>query len=198
MPCAINALPQPASPGWSLRTRHMEKKTDFFPLSYIDDINTVIAKSVKTSRWHKCLKEAAETMKMKWDEDKDWEGREGKHLGVYLSNERRHWKARLDKAKGAWEYVRRLTRLPPKAKRTIVYRQLLPIPCYDCEAFEKPNEEMIRLTRKWEKWVVGAWQGSDTDQVSALSGVEHITHIFQKRKIQWAASAHPSGEPRSK
>lgn len=64
-----------------------------------------------------------------------------------------------------------LTRLPPKAKM-IVCGQLIPVLCYGCEAFTKPNEEMARLGRQWARWVVGAWAGSSAERVEILSGVE--------------------------
>ena len=99
-------------------------------------------------------------------------------------------KERLKKARGAWECVRRLTRLPPKAKRTIVCGQLIPILCYGCEAFTEPNEEMRRLSRTWSRWIVGAWAGSNSGRVETLSGVDDLDEIFRKRKIRWAASVY--------
>ena len=173
----------------SLRKRTTQQ-TEVIPLSYIDEVNTLIPRSLKTARWHKTLKDASDTMKLKWDTTKDWEGKEGKHLGVYLNDERRHWRKRLQKARKAWAYVRRLTKLSPEGKRTIVCGQLLPILCYGCEVFEKPNEEMMRLARTWSRWVVGAWSGSNADKVAALSGIDNLCEIFRKRKIRWAASVY--------
>ena len=160
------------------------------PFSYMDDVNSAIPRSIKTTTWHRHLEEAGNTMKLKWDVGKDWEGRGEAHLGVYLGDARRHWKERLRKAKGAWECVRRLTKLPPKAKKTIVCGQLLPILCYGCEAFAEPNEEMRRLARTWSRWIVGAWSGSQAGCVEALSGVDCLDEIFWKRKIRWAASVY--------
>ena len=142
---------------------------------------------VKTTTWHEHLNAAAESVKLKWDEAKDWEGKDSPHLGVYIGNASRHWKERLKKARGAWECVRRLTRLPPIAKRTIVCGQLIPILCYGCEAFEQPNEEMRRLVRTWRRWVIGAWRGSSDLKVEALSGIDNPDKWFRKRKIRWAA-----------
>ena len=78
-------------------------------------------------------------------------GKQGKHLGVYLTDERRHWRERLRKAKGMWEQVRRLTRLilPPSAKKSIVCGQLYPVLYYGCEAFPEPNEEMLGRDGWW-------------------------------------------------
>ena len=173
-----------------LRPRPAKAKVEALPLSYIDDVNTIIPTSVKTSRWHEHLTEAGDSMKLKWDKSKDWEGKEGKHLGVYLGNERKHWTEPIRKAEGAWSQVCRLTRLPPAAKATIVRGQLIPILCYGCEAFDQPTEEMIRLVRKWTRWVVGAWAGSNADRVAALSRIEDQTEFFRKQKIRWAASMY--------
>ena len=83
-----------------------------------------------------------------------------------------------------WECVRRVTRLPPMAKRTIVYTQLILILCYGCKAFDEPNEEMRRLARAWSRWVIGAWQGSNVLKVEALSGIDNLDEWFRKRKIR--------------
>ena len=100
-----------------------------------------------TNTWHKHLNDSAESVMLKWDKPKDLGGKNTPHLGVYVGNARQHWKQRLKKARGMWECVRRLTKLPPIAKRTIVCTQLIHILCYGCEAFEEPNEQMIRLVR---------------------------------------------------
>lgn len=86
------------------------------PLSYIDDIDALVPMTTRTSTWHKQLEEAAETVKLKWDKAKNWEGKDSPHLGVYIGNESRHWTETLKKARGMWESVRRLTRLPPMSK----------------------------------------------------------------------------------
>ena len=139
---------------------------------------------------HRYLQKAAESVKLEWDEAKDWEGKGAPHLGVYIGDAKQHWKERLKKAKGMWECVRRLTRLPPLAKRTIVCGQLIPILCYDCEAFTEPNEEMRRLVRTWSRWVIGAWAGSNALKVESISGIDDLDEWFRKRKIRWAASVY--------
>ena len=111
-------------------------------------------------------------------------------MGVYLKNEARHWRERIKKARFLWEQVRRLTRLPPKAKKAIVCGQLIPVLSYGCEAFEKPNEEMTRLARQWARWVVGAWSSSSIEKVRALSRVEDLAELFWKKKVRWAASVY--------
>ena len=52
-------------------------------------------------------------------------------------------------AREMWEQVRRLTRLPVQAKTAMACGQFLPVLCCGCEAFHKPNEEMVRLARTW-------------------------------------------------
>ena len=85
----------------SLRARPVSmKKEEVLPLLYIDDVNTIIPRSLKTARWYDYLNEAGDSMKLEWDKSKDWEGRDGKHLGIYLNNERKHWKERVRKAEG--------------------------------------------------------------------------------------------------
>ena len=98
--------------------------------------------------WHEHLDEAAESVMLKWDQTKDWEEEDSPHFDVYIGNERWHRRERLEKARGMWECVRVLIRLPAMAKRTRVCRQLIPILCYGCEAFDEPNEEMRRLVRR--------------------------------------------------
>ena len=151
---------------------------------------TLVPRTTSTNTWHKHLYEAAKSVMLKWDEAKDWEGSGSPHLGVYVGNARRHWKERLKQARGMWECVRRLTRLPPIAKRTIVCGQLIPTLCYGCEAFEEPNEEMRRLARTWNRWVIGAWQGSNAAKVEALSEIDNLDEWFRKRKIRWAVSVY--------
>ena len=175
---------------FQLRQRNPPGSSTVIPLSYIDDINAVVPFRVSTEWWYESLDCAGEDMRLRWDKEKDWEGKKGKHLGVYLGDERRHWKERLKQARALWEQVRRLTRLPPKAKKMIVCGQLLPVLCYGCEAFTKPSEEMVRLSRQWARWVVGAWAGSSVERVEILSGVEDLAEVFRKRKIRWAASVY--------
>ena len=115
-----------------MRLQKAPTEDRIFPLSYIDDINTLVPRTTRTSTWQEHLDEAAESVMQKWDQTQDWEGKDSPHLGVYIGNERRHRRERLKKERGMWECVRRLTRLPPMAKRTMVCGQLIPIICYGC------------------------------------------------------------------
>ena len=38
--------------------------------------------------------------------------------------------------------------------------------------------------------MIGAWQGSNTRKVEALSGIDNLNEWFRKRKIRWAASMY--------
>ena len=151
------------------------------------DFWSIIENELCDPRWHQKLDCASEQMKLRRDKEKDWEGRAGKYLGVFLSDEKRHWKERTKKVRFLWQQVRRRTRLPPKAKKIIVCGQLIPVLCYGCEAFQKPNEEMIRLARQWARWVVGAWTRSSVGKVESLSGIEDLEELLRKKRIRWAA-----------
>ena len=74
---------------------------EVIPLSYIDDVNTFISKVTKRSTWHQHLDKAAAEMELTWDVQKDWQGKRGKHLVVFLEDEKRHWKERTRKARAA-------------------------------------------------------------------------------------------------
>jgi len=52
--------------------------------------------------------EAGRVVGIRWDRSKDWKGRKGKHLGGIMQDQQRHQKYRSQKAKAAWEIVRRL------------------------------------------------------------------------------------------
>jgi len=93
-------------------------------LSFIDDVNGVRVGSVK--ELDEALEAAAKKAGVRWDHDKDWTGNKGKHLGVVMLDQRRHQKYRCQKAKAAWEVVRRLSKLPVRGKRMILTQQLLP------------------------------------------------------------------------
>jgi len=58
-----------------------------------------------------------------WDRGKDWV--DEVHLGVNL-NSHRHWKFKTRKASAVFDAVRRLTRLPPEAKRKVIIGEVLP------------------------------------------------------------------------
>ena len=58
----------------ALRPQMVLVRAHVFPLSYIDDINALVPRTVKTATWHKYLQKAAQSVQLKWDEAKDWEG----------------------------------------------------------------------------------------------------------------------------
>lgn len=76
------------------------------------------------------LQEAATEAGIKWDREKNWKGKHGKHLGIIMGDKRRHQKYRAQKARAAWEMVRRLGKLTALGKRKIVVQQILPILTY--------------------------------------------------------------------
>jgi len=75
------------------------------------------------------------------------EGKEGNTLGVHtivMGDQRRHQKYRSQKARAAWEVVRRLSRLPAAGKRKIVIQQILPILRYGCELYPSSKRDWQR------------------------------------------------------
>lgn len=123
-------------------------------------------------------------MKLKWDHCKDWEGVRQKHLVVRIGDEKKHWREWERKAKGAWEHIRRLSRLPPRAKKQIVQGQLLPLLTYGVELHQNPTEPMRQLLREWQRCVVGAWRGSNADRVEELSGILDIDSIIRYQRVR--------------
>ena len=67
---------------------------------------------------------------MEWGLGNNWTN--GAHLVVNLDKSK-HQKYRMQKAKAAWNVVRRLTRLPPAEKCKIVVSQIIPILLYETE-----------------------------------------------------------------
>jgi len=47
------------------------------------------------------LDAAAEEAGIRWDQEKRWTGKKGKHLGVIMQDQRRHQKYRCQKTKAA-------------------------------------------------------------------------------------------------
>jgi len=94
-----------------------EKKERYWPLSFIDDVNGVCVGSEKEV--DKALTEAGTEAGIKWDREKNWKGKHGKHLGVIMGDRCRHQKYRTKKAKAAWDMVRRLSKLAALSKRRI-------------------------------------------------------------------------------
>jgi len=124
------------------------------------------------------------------DWDKNWSGDKGRHLGVVMQNQRRHQKYRCQKARAAWEVVRRLSKLPAKGKRTILTQQLLPILTYGCELYQDASEQQRRLANEMYRWAVRAYPGSRADKVQALVGLNDVGVIMHNKRIRWAASVY--------
>jgi len=141
------------------------------------------------------LTAAAEEAGVRWDREKNWTGDKGRHLGVIMQNQRRHQKYRCQKAKAAWEVVRRLSKLPAKGKRTILTQQLLPILTYGCELYPTASEQQRRLANEMYRWTIRAYPGSRADKVQALVGLHDIGVIMNNKRTRWAASVYARHEP---
>jgi len=133
-----------------------EKRDCYWPLSFIDDVNGVCVESEKEV--DRVLQEAAECAGIRWDREKNWKGKQGRHLGVVIGDRSRHQKYRTQKAKMAWEMVRRLGRLTAAGKRKIVIQQILSILTYGCELYPEPSEQQRRLAAEVQRWAVGAYR----------------------------------------
>jgi len=107
-----------------------------------------------------------------------------------MQDQRRHQKYRSQKAKAAWEVVKRLSKLPAKGKRSILTQQLLPILTYGCELYPEPSEQQRRLANEMYRWVVGAYPGSRADKVQVLVGLSDVGSIMLRKRIRWAASVY--------
>ena len=170
-----------------------ERRTSYWPLSFIDDVNGVRVGGEK--EMDEALEEAGREAGIKWDRGKDWRGNKGKHLGVIMQDQRRHQKYRCQKAKAAWDMVKRLSKLPARGKRQILTQQLLPILTYGCELYPDPSEQQERLAYEMYRWVVGGYPGSRKDKIHALVGLEGIGTIMRNKKIRWAASVYARNLP---
>ena len=171
--------------GRKLRT---EKRENYWPLSFIDDINGVRVGGER--ELDEALEGAARAAGIKWDRDKDWKGNKGRHLGVVMQDQRRHQKYRCQKSKAAWEVVKRLSKLPASGKRKILTQQLLPILTYGCELYPTPSEQQRRLAYEFYRWTVGAYPGSRADKVQVLVGLDSLETIMRNKRIRWAASVY--------
>jgi len=164
------------------------KRERYWPLSFIDDVNGVCVGSVKEV--DAALQSAAEEAGIRWDREKNWSGKGGKHLGVIMGDQRRHQKYRAQKARAAWEMVKGLGRLSAVGKRRIITQQILPILTYGCELYPEASEEQKRLARECQRWVVGAYRGSDSEKVESLTGIGELGRMMMCKRIRWAASVY--------
>jgi len=164
------------------------RRRSYWPLSFIDDVNGVRVGGEK--EMDDALEAAGAEAGIKWDRNKDWRGNKGKHLGVVMQDQRRHQKYRSQKAKAAWDMIRRLSRLPAEGKRKVLTQQLLPILTYGCELYHEPSEQQERLAYEMYRWTISAYPGSRKDKVQALVGLGDIKDIMRNKKIRWAASVY--------
>ena len=135
----------------------------------------------------KCLGEAAESMGMEWDKDKEW--KDGIHLGVNL-NRRKHQKYRTQKTRAVWGMIRSLTRLLPREKAKVVVGQLLPMLLYGAELHDTPWEEGARLVGEMSRWAVGGYRGSSRERIEALTGIVQLERQMVVKKVRWAGSVY--------
>jgi len=165
-----------------------EKREQYWPLSFIDDVNGVCMGSEKEV--DKALTEAGTAAGIRWDKEKNWRGKHGKHLRVVMGDQRRHQKCRTQKAKAAWEMMRRLSKLAAVSKRRLITQQILPILTYGCELYFQPSEQQQRLAAECQRWVVGACAGSNRGKVEELTGIGELGRVMLCKRIRWAASVY--------
>ena len=175
------------------RSLRGERRANYWPLSYIDDVNGVRIGGER--EMDDALESAGQIAGVKWDREKNWRGNKGKHLGVVMQDQRRHQKYRCQKTKAAWEVVKRLGKLPTRGKRAILTQQLLPMLTYGCELYLVPSEQQSRLAYEMYRWTVGAYPGSRKDKVQALVGLEGIEEIMRNKRIRWAGSVYARHMP---
>jgi len=164
-------------------------KRNRVPLSYIDDVNSV--RVGKVGPMDEVLEETPSKYRMKWDRTKDWKN--VVHLRVNLDG-RKHWKFRTGRAEAEFNLIRKLSRLPPEAKRKIVIRQLLPILTYGSELHNTPPEESSRLAAKWARWVAMGYQGSSR-KISDITGMNQFEELTYRKRVRWAAGVYARNEP---
>jgi len=169
------------------------KEGRYWPLSFIDDVNGVCVGNEKEV--DEALKEAGDEAGIRWDGEKNWRGKHGKHLGVTMGDQRRHQKYRSEKAKAAWSLVRNLSKLAAPAKRRVVVQQILPILTYGCELYHEPSEQQQRLAAECQRWVVGAYRGSHKSKVEELTGIGELGRVMLCKRVRWAASVYGRNIP---
>jgi len=140
----------------------------------------------------KALESVAKEFNLQWDRSKDWKN--GVHLGVDM-NGRKHWKFRTGRAEAAFNMIRRLTRLPPEEKRKVVVGHLIPILTYGSELHQEPLEEARRTARKFARWVVMGYKGSNENKIENLTGIGRLEYLTHIKMVRWAASVYARNEP---
>jgi len=162
----------------------------FIPLSYIDDVNSIRVGNPR--QMDKALESAAKEFNLQWDRSKDWKNEV--HLEVDI-NGRKHWKYRTGRAEAAFNMIRRLTRLPPEEKRKIVVGQLIPILTYGSELHQKLPEEARRMARKFARWIVMGYKGSNENKIEDLTAIGRLESLTRIKRVRWAASVYARNEP---
>jgi len=71
-----------------------------------------------------------------------------------------------------------------------VVQQTLPVLTYDCELYPEPSEQQRRLAAEIQRWVVGAYRGSNVTKVEGLAGISDLHIMMQNKQIRWAASVY--------
>jgi len=93
----------------------------YWPLPFIDDVNGVCVGSEKEV--DRALAAAGMEASIRWDKEKNWKENQGKDLGVVIGDQKRHQKYRAEKARAAWNMVRRLSNLSAIGKRKVITQQ---------------------------------------------------------------------------
>jgi len=73
-------------------------------------------------------------------------------------------------------------------------QQILPILTYDCELYPDPSEQQRRLAAEVQRWVVGAYRGSNRNKVEELAGIAELGSLMLCKRIRWAASVYGRGQ----
>ena len=74
--------------------------------------------------------------------------------------------------------------LPAVRKRKIAVQQILPILTYGCELYPEPSEQQPRLAAELQRWVVGAYRGSNAMKVGGLTGIADLRRLMQNKRIR--------------
>ena len=136
------------------------------------------------------MTEAGAKAGIRWDREKNWKGNRGTHLGVVVGDRIRHQKYRTQKASAAWNMVRRLSKLSAAGKRKVIVQMILPILTYGCELHYEPIERQRRLAAECQRWIVGAYAGSNAAKVEELTGISELERMMMCKRIRWAASVY--------
>ena len=83
-----------------------------------------------------------------------------------------------------------LNKLTALGKRKIVTQQILPIPTYGCELDPEPSKQQRRLAANIQRWIIGAYRGSNRETVEELTRISEIGRLMMRKRIRWAASVY--------